>query len=230
MILLSNSIANKKRKKTENTIQQKKTKQERKKIFLILCQLYLATLLIKKNTFFCVTFTWSFLHQVQQRRRSRYCVTYTCPTLLLKKICLLCHLYLAQFDLLLYLLPCHGYPPVLCHLYLASKLYSSTEEDDFQLCHLYLATLLLKKICATVSPLLGPVHLVLPRKKTLLNCVTYTWPHLICFSICRSVLDTTPTVSPIPAPVYKKKAGTTSKKFNILQAPLRLMLYCHCGI
>lgn len=27
-------------------------------------------------------------------------------------------------------------PPVLCHLYLASKLYSATEEDDFQLCHL----------------------------------------------------------------------------------------------
>ena len=76
------------------------------------------------------------------------------------------------------------------------------------LCHLYLATLSLKKNHSTVSPILGPVHLVLPRKKTLFNCVTYTWPHLllkkicllchlymatfICFSTCCHTLDTIP--------------------------------------
>lgn len=69
-----------------------------------------------------------------------------------------------------------------------------------------------------MSPILGPVHLVLPRKKTLLNCVTYTWPHLllkkicllchlylatfICFSACCNTLDTPHTVSPLPAPVH----------------------------
>ena len=134
------------------------------------------------------------------------------------------------------------------------------------LCHLYLATLLLKKICATVSPLLGhfcirfsreedtatvspipatfhllirllpcpgylpycvtytwPVNFILLRKKTVLNCVTYTWPPLLLKKHVYCVTYTWPSSC-------KKKPGQYRKKINILPAPLRLMLYCHCGI
>lgn len=53
----SSSKKNEKKQKPHSS--KKKPKQERKKIpFLTLCHLYLATLLIKKNTFYCVSFTW----------------------------------------------------------------------------------------------------------------------------------------------------------------------------
>lgn len=89
--LSSNSIVIKKRKKNRNPLQKKNYSRRERRFFLILCQLYLAS-------------RFYFFHG----RRSRYCVTYTWPHLLLKKICLLCHLYLAQFDLLLHLLSYHG--------------------------------------------------------------------------------------------------------------------------
>lgn len=140
MILLSHSIAIKKNEKEQKTpLQQKKTKHERNR-FYILCHLYLATLLLKKicatvspllghfcirfsreedtatvspipATFhllirllpcpgylpYCVTYTWPVNFILPRKKTLLNCVTYTWPPLLLKKTCLLCHLYLAQF-------------------------------------------------------------------------------------------------------------------------------------
>lgn len=95
MQLLSHSDVKKNEKKQKNHIQQKKTKQERRRFFLTLCQLYLATLLLKKiyllchlqlatiahkkKYIYCVTFSWPFLHQNHQRRGGCYCVTYSWP-------------------------------------------------------------------------------------------------------------------------------------------------------
>ena len=86
---------------------------------------------------------------------------------------------------------------------LQQKKRNRREEDSFlTLCHLYLATFAIKKnlitvspilghFCirfsreedaATVSPLGGPVHLILSRRKMTLNCVTFRWSFLLPLS------------------------------------------------
>ena len=142
MILLSNSIANKKTKKKQKTPhQQKKTTAGEEEDFFNTVSPLVVTFAIKKNVY-CVTFRWSFLPLILQGRRCRYCVTYTCHSL----IC-------------------------------------------FSTCCRALDT------TPTVPPLPDTVYLILSRKSTLLNCVTYTW-----LSSC------------------KKRPGQYRKKFNILPA------------
>lgn len=123
MILLSNSIANKKNEKKQKPTPTKKNETGE-----------------KKNLFNTVSPILGPVHLVLPRKKTLLnCVTYTWPHLLLKKICLLCHLYLAPFICFstccrtLDTLPC-------CVTYTwHSKPHSATEEDASQLCHLYLA-------------------------------------------------------------------------------------------
>ena len=99
------SSSKKTKKKQKPHSSKKKPKQERKKIpFLTLCHLYLATLLIKKNTFCCVTFTWhsssASSHLVIPWMPSRTVSAIggpVCFILSRRKVFLLCHLYLPQF-------------------------------------------------------------------------------------------------------------------------------------
>ena len=75
MQLLSHSDVKKNEKKQKNHIQQKKTKQERRRFFLTLCQLYLATLLLKKIYLLCHLQLATIAH----KKKYIYCVTYSWP-------------------------------------------------------------------------------------------------------------------------------------------------------
>ena len=137
VFLIITQSSTKKTKKNRNSSSKKQANDSRRgeeEDFLILCHLYLSPLLIK-NMFYCVSFRWSFLHQIQQRGRRCYCVSFRWPFL----IC-------------------------------------------FSTCCYALDTL------PTVSPILGTVNPILPRKK-------------IFF-----------TVSAIGGPVHKKKPGQHQKK------------------
>lgn len=117
-----------KKRKKRNLLQQKKRQQERKRFFFNTVSPLLGHLIVKKNHstvsaiggHFCIRFS----------REEEAATVSTIP---------------GPFYLLLRLLPCPGYLPVLCHLYLALFVAVVAENFFLTLCHLYLPQFMQKK-------------------------------------------------------------------------------------